>query len=83
MMYLKQIRKLPVGYSKVRCQNKKYGVTRTDFNNGRSHKVFAQELGGKKFISLNYYLTHKGEHLKPCEMTDKKDIDFLNFYQIL
>ena len=82
-MYLKQITKLPVGYSEVRYQNKKYGVSRTDFNNGRSHKIYAEELGGKDFISLNYYQTHKGERLKPCEMPHKKVIDFLNSYQIL
>ena len=82
-MQLKQIRQLPVGYSEVRYKNKKYGVTRTDFNDGLSHKVFAQELGGKDFISLNYYMTQKGENLKPCEIPKKKVIDFLNSYLIL
>lgn len=82
-MYYRQITKLPVGYSIVRYHKKKYGVIRTDFNNGRSQKVFAQELGGKNFISLNYYITQKGERLKPCEMPVKKVIDFLNSYKIL
>jgi peptide-methionine (S)-S-oxide reductase len=80
---LEQILKLAVGYSIVRYQNKNCGVIRTDYNNGRSQKIFAQELGGKNFISLNYYLTQKGERLKPCEMPEKKVIDFLNSYQIL
>lgn len=82
-MLLKQIKKLPIGYSDVRYQSKRYGVTRTVFNNGCSHKVFAQELGGKDFISLNYYVTQNAERLKPCEMTERKVIDFLNSYKIL
>jgi len=66
----------------VLYRNKKYGVTRTDFNGGKSHKVFAEELGGKDFISLNYYVTKNSRHLKPCEMPVQKVIDFLNGYQI-
>ncbi len=80
-MLLKQIRKLPLGYSEVIYLNRKYGVTRNDFNNGNSHKIFAQELGGKDFISLNYYTTRTSQSLKPCEMPEQKVIDFLNGYQ--
>ena len=76
-MQLKQIRQLPVGYSEVRYKNKKYGVTRTDFNDGLSHKVFAQELGGKDFISLNYYITKDKGLIKPCEMPEQKVVHFL------
>ena len=80
-MLLKQIRKLPPGYSEVIYLNKKYGVTRNDFNYGNSYKIFAQELGGKDFISLNYYITTSSESLKPCEMPRQKVIDFLNGYE--
>lgn len=82
-MLLNQIIKLPLGYSEVRYMKRKYSVTRTDFNNGNSFKVFAQELGGNDFISLNYYVTKKSESLKPCEMTQQKVVDFLNGYQQL
>lgn len=82
-MLLKQIRKLPIGYSEVNYLNKKYGVTRSDHNKGCSHKIFAEELGGKDFISLNYYVTKIAESLKPCEMPKQKAIDFLNGYQPL
>jgi len=76
-MLLKKIRALSKGYSEVLYRNQKYGVTRTDFNHGRSIKVYAEELGGTDYISLNYYITTKAESLKPCEMPEQKVIDFL------
>lgn len=82
-MLLKKIRTLPVGYSEVLYQGKKYSVTRTDFNNGKSIKIYAKELGGNDYISLNYYVTDKAESLKPCEMPEQKVIDFLNKYSTI
>jgi hypothetical protein len=46
MMLLNRIRRLPSGYSKVRYKKKVYGVIRSDFNEGKSIKVYAEELGG-------------------------------------
>ena len=83
MSILKRIVLLPKGYSEVLFQNKKYGVTRTDFNNGNSIKIYAEELAGNNFISLNYYITSTEEFLKPCEMTDEKVIQFLNNFKII
>ncbi|WP_373515435.1 hypothetical protein, partial [Persicitalea sp.] len=74
---LEHILEIPIGYSEVRFQSKKYGVTRTDFNNGKSIKLYAEELGGTDFISLNYYITTKSEILKPCEMPEQKVTDFV------
>ncbi|WP_209402221.1 peptide methionine sulfoxide reductase [Pseudozobellia sp. WGM2] len=76
-----RIQKLPIGYSVVFFKSKKYGVSRSDFNNGRSVKLFAEELGDNDFISLNYYITDQADCLKPCEMPKQKVIDFLNGYQ--
>ncbi|WP_047550650.1 hypothetical protein [Psychroserpens sp. Hel_I_66] len=81
MSILKQINNLPKGYSEVTFQNKKYGVTRTDFNNGKSIKVYARELAGNNFISLNFYKTSNKEFLKPCEMAEEKVIQFLKNYK--
>ncbi|MFD0798269.1 peptide methionine sulfoxide reductase [Maribacter chungangensis] len=61
--------------------NKTYGVTRKDFNKGKSIKLYAEELGGADFISLNYYLTTKSHSLKPCEMPEQKVIHFLMNYK--
>ncbi len=83
MSLLKYIQLLPQGYSTVIYRQKKYGVSRTDFNSGKSIKVFAEELGGKDFISLNYYITSTSESLKPCEMPTEKVIDFLLNFSLI
>ena len=83
MSLLSKIKDFPLGYSEVFFENKKYGITRTDFNNGKSFKIYAEELGGKNFISLNYYITETSEKLKPCEMPAEKVIHFLNNYSFI
>jgi hypothetical protein len=82
-MILDKIRTLPIGYSEVLFQHKKYGITRTDFNNGDSIKIYAEELGGKDFISLNYYITRSSQSLKPCEMSKEKVIHFIKNIKLL
>ena len=82
-MLLDFIHKLPVGYSEVLYAGRKYGLTRTDFNNGMSIKVYAEEMGGTNFISLNYYITSSKELLKPCEMPEEKVIHFLKNLQVI
>lgn len=72
------IDRLPEGYSEGIYEGRKYGISKTTFNQGKSSKVFAEELGGNDFISLNFYQTSKKELLKPCEMPADKVIDFLN-----
>ena len=37
----------------------------------------AEELETNNIMSRNYYPTMKGGMLKPCEMSDKKVIDFV------
>lgn len=74
---------IPLGYSEVSYQNRTYGLTRTDFNKGKSLKIFAEELGGNDFISFNYYITSQDDILKPCEMPSQKVTDFLKNYKII
>lgn len=74
---LKYLLEFPMGYSVVQYNLKKYGVIRTDFNSGKSIKLYAEELGGNDFISLNYYVMATSELLKPCEMPQEKVIGFL------
>ncbi|MFT4760427.1 MAG: hypothetical protein ACI9XO_001217 [Paraglaciecola sp.] len=76
-MLLPFIKKLPDGYSEGIYNHVKYGITKTIFNRGKSFKIYAEELGGTDFISLNYYLTSSQELLKPCEMPEAKVIHFL------
>ncbi len=74
---LDRIQRIPEGYSIGNYRKRSYGITKTIFNKGKSYKVFAEELGGKDFISLNFYSTESDDLLKPCEMPEHKVIHFL------
>lgn len=75
---LKQIiHELPDGYSKVSYRESQYGMTVERFNEGKSVKIYAEELKGTDFISLNFYTSSSRDHLKPCEMQEEKVIHFL------
>ncbi len=80
-MILNQIQNIPEEYSEVQYNHKKYSIVKETFNNGQSYKIYAEELGGKDFISLNYYRMSHENVLKPCEMPKEKVIHFLNNYQ--
>ncbi|WP_245962931.1 peptide methionine sulfoxide reductase [Ulvibacter antarcticus] len=73
---------IPIGYSEVYYKGEKYGLTRTDFNKGKSMKLYAKALGGTDFISCNYYITKQSELLKPCEMPKEKVLDFINNFKL-
>lgn len=77
------ILKLPLGYSEGRYLGKRYGLTRTDFNGGRSIKVYAEALGDIDFISFNYYRTQAENLLKPCEMPKTLVIRFLMGFVVI
>ncbi len=77
------ISKIPEGYSEVVYKTRKYSVSKTIFNNGKSLKVYAEELGGTDFISFNYYGTITKNPLKPCEMPEHKVLDFLKNYKTI
>ncbi len=72
-----------MGYSEIILDGKKYGITRSDFNGGKSIKIYAKELGGNDFISFNYYITNSSENLKPCEMPKEKVLNFLNAFKLI
>ena len=76
-MVLNDLNRIREGYSEGIYNQKKYGLTKTTFNNGKSIKFYGEELGGNDFVSLNYYITKGKELLKPCEMAEQKVIHFL------
>ncbi|PZX52152.1 peptide-methionine (S)-S-oxide reductase [Algoriphagus ratkowskyi] len=80
---LEDIRRIPLGYSFVLYESKKYGITKSIFNGGNSYKIFAEELGGKDFYSLNYYITKRKDLLKPCEMSEQRVLHFLQHLTLL
>ena len=47
-MLLEYINNIQEGYSEGTYNDKKYGMTKTIFNKGKSLKVYAEELGGTK-----------------------------------
>ncbi len=83
MKWIQKLNDLPKGYTTLLYKGKKYGVIRTDFNDGKSIKVYAEELGGNHFISFNYYKTTQTSVLKPCEMPEEAVIHFLENYKII
>lgn len=69
---------MPLGYFTARYANARYGVTRSVHANGRSMKLYAEQLGGTDRISLNIFAPPSGEPaLKPCEMPIDKVTAFV------
>ena len=66
------VQRLPQGYSQGFVGEIRWSVTKTVHNDGRSVKIFAEELGGKDFVSCNFYQTTAGWIAKPCEMPLEK-----------
>ena len=74
--FLDGLRKLPNGFARGSYCGSAYGVT-IDRSTGCT-KLFARELGGRDIVSFNLYRTPAGEvHLRPCEMSSAKVIDFV------
>ena len=57
--------------------DKRYLLSKQTQLNGKLIKVYAEELGNKDFISLNYYTNIGDGLLNPCEMPEEKVIDFI------
>lgn len=68
---------LPVGYFTARYKGRRYGVSKSQNQDGRQGNLVARELGGADYISLNLYQLASGPQLKPCEMPAQKVIDFI------
>jgi len=73
----KRLISLTDGAYDVSYQNKKYLLRKNTELQGKLIKLYAEELGGNDFISLNYYPNIKEGLLKPCEMPKQKVINFV------
>lgn len=69
--------RVPEGWTPVRYDGRRYGLTRRTHAAGRSVSVLAEELGGPDRVSSNVYRTDAGWLLKPCEMPAEKVLAFL------
>lgn len=72
---------LPAGTMTGQIRGRRYIATKTLFNEGRSVKLVAQELGGADTISFNLYKLAGGPRLYPCEMPAEKTIRFVLHFE--
>ena len=77
------INKIKEGYSEGIYKNNRCGISKSVFNGGKSFKIYAEELQGNDFVSLNYYITSTKEHLKPCEMSEQKLVNFIKYVELI
>ena len=47
-------------------------MEKTTYTGGRIVKLYAHDLAGPDFVSLNLYQLASGDVLKPCEMAEAK-----------
>jgi hypothetical protein len=80
--FYKKLLALPVGTNDIWYENRRYMLRKDRLLDGRLIKVYAKDLGGRDIVSGNYYTTIKGGMLKPCEMSDKKVIDFVLYAKL-
>lgn len=72
-----KILQLDDGAYDVIAYERRYLLRKETQLEGRLIKLYAEELGGNDFISLNYYPQLQDGLLKPCEMPQKKVIQFV------
>lgn len=72
-----KIKSLADGAYDISFHETRYLLRKQTLLEGRLIKLYAEELGGNDFISLNYYPTIKEGLLKPCEMPVQKVVDFI------
>jgi len=72
VLFHNRIVSLDNGSYDVFYNSKRYLLSKETHLNHKLIKLYAQELGGKNFISLNYYPSLKERPLKPCEMSQKR-----------
>lgn len=73
----RRIKKLSDGSYSVFYKGRRYLLSKETHLEGKLIKLYAKELGGRDFISLNYYPRPQNPLLKPCEMPKQKVIDFI------
>jgi hypothetical protein len=75
--FYKKLLALPNGANDVHYLGRRYLLRKETLLAGKLLKVYAEELGNNDVVSGNYYPSIKKGTLKPCEMSDKKVIDFV------
>ena len=80
--FLRALRFIPRGHSLGQYAGRRWSTTLEEAAGGKRFKLFAEELGGREFVSFNLYLTGDDMPLlKPCEMPATRVIDFVLAYE--
>ena len=79
---IETLKSLPVGTSYGAAYGRRYVVSKTLFNGGKSIKLVGEALDGSDYISLNWYDLNAGPRVKPCEMPLEKVIGFLSVFEM-
>lgn len=74
----KNLISLPENSFFAQYKGAKYLVTKQTLLNGKLVKLYAKSTKDEDIVSGNYYVEIKNGLLKPCEMSPKKVIDFVN-----
>ena len=82
-LFHRKIVSLEDGSYDVFYYNKRYLLSKQTQLGGKLIKLYAEELGDNDFISLNYYPLVGDGLLRPCEMPEKKVIDFVLSMKII
>ena len=83
MYWYEKLQILPEGISRVLYREKRYLLHKRTLLSGRLVKLYAEELGGRDFVSLNCYVAVSALLLKPCEMPEEKVIAFIEGAEVL
>ena len=75
--FYRELLALPNGANNVFFKGQRYLLRKETLLEGKLIKLYAEDLSSKDIVSGNYYPTIKNGILKPCEMSDKKVIDFV------
>ena len=76
-LFHRKVLALEDGSYDVFYYDKRYLFSKQTELNGKLIKLYAKELGDNDFISLNYYPLIGDGLLRPCEMPEKKVIEFV------
>jgi len=75
------VERVPIGWTLVEFQGRRYGLTRVDHVGGRSLSIYAEQLGGPDVVSATVYRLSSGDRLNACEMPDAKVLAFLGSWR--
>ncbi len=76
-LFHRKVLALEDGSYDVFYYDKRYLFSKQTELNGKLIKLYAKELGDNDFISLNYYPLIGDGLLRPCEMPEKKVMEFV------